>query len=131
MIKPILGICTVLYIISPSGWHIPTDAEWTILTTYLGGVNVAGGKLKETGNSHWNSQNTGATNETSFTGLPGGCRHFNGFFIESGKIGYWWSATEYSSDLAWGWFLYNVYNNVDRDYLNQKVFGYSVRCVMD
>jgi uncharacterized protein (TIGR02145 family) len=59
------GIC-------PDGWHIPTDAEWTTLTTFLGGESVAGGKMKEAGFAHWYSPNTGATNESGFTGLPGG-----------------------------------------------------------
>ena len=60
----------------PEGWHVPTDDEWTILTDYLGGKSVAGGKLKETGTSHWLSPNTGATNETGFTGLPTGYRNY-------------------------------------------------------
>lgn len=60
------GIC-------PAGWHLPSKAEWTELTDYLGGGSVAGGKLKEIGTTHWSSPNTGATNETGFTALPGGC----------------------------------------------------------
>ena len=57
-----------------SGWHVPSYTEWTTLITYLGGSSVAGGKLKETGTVHWASPNTGATNESGFTGLPGGYR---------------------------------------------------------
>ncbi|MBI5010148.1 MAG: fibrobacter succinogenes major paralogous domain-containing protein, partial [Bacteroidia bacterium] len=56
----------------PIGWHVPSDDEWTLLTTFRGGYSVAGGKLKETGTLHWTSPNTGATNETGFTALPGG-----------------------------------------------------------
>ena len=68
--------------IAPLGWHVATDAEWTTLTTYLGGESVAGGKLKEAGTSHWNTPNTEATNETGFTSLPGGYRYdYNGTFI--------------------------------------------------
>src|SRR5574344_54019 len=67
------GVC-------PTGWHVPSDAEWTELTDYLGGASVAGGKLTETGTTHWNSPNTGATNETGFTALPGGYRFSNGAF---------------------------------------------------
>jgi len=64
------GIC-------PTGWHIPKDAEWTVLTTYLGGVSVAGGAMKETGNAHWSSPNTGATNSSGFTALGSGLRWSN------------------------------------------------------
>jgi uncharacterized protein (TIGR02145 family) len=66
--------------IAPSGWHLPTDAEWTELTEYLGGESVAAGKIKETGITHWAPPNTGATNETGFTALPGGYRGSNGTF---------------------------------------------------
>ena len=81
----------------PWGWHLPSDAEWTHLTDYLGGQSVAGGKLKETGTSHWNSPNIGATNETGFTALPGGFRNYYGDFNYIGDYGYWWSATEYAT----------------------------------
>jgi uncharacterized protein (TIGR02145 family) len=77
----------------PSGWHIPTDGEWNTLTTYLGGYSVAGGILKETGTAHWSSPNTGATNESGFTALPGGYRYSNGTFYVIGSSGLWWSAT--------------------------------------
>ena len=66
--------------ICPTGWHVPTDNELTTLTTYLGGLSVAGGKLKEIGLTHWNSPNTGATNESGFTALPGGMRNMPGTF---------------------------------------------------
>ena len=62
------------------GWHVPTDAEWTQLTNYVGDDSVAGGKLKEIGTTHWTSPNTGATNENGFTALPGGDRLLNGVF---------------------------------------------------
>ena len=89
----IQGVCL-------TGWHLPSDAEWTELTDYLGGTSVAGGKLKETGTTHWASPNTGATNETGFTALPGGGRGYDGTFFNIGGYGTWWSATEYSSDIA-------------------------------
>ena len=80
------GVC-------PTGWHLPGDAEWTELTDYIGGTSVAGGKMKETGTTHWNSPNTGATNESGFTALPGGRRDSsNGAFSNVGYYGYWWSA---------------------------------------
>ncbi|NLP20778.1 MAG: hypothetical protein GX378_08455, partial [Bacteroidales bacterium] len=89
------GVC-------PAGWHLPSDAEWTELTDYLGGKSVAGGKLKETGTTHWASQNTGATNETGFTALPGGGRYGNDdYFYSIGSFGDWWSASESYPGNAW------------------------------
>ena len=79
----------------PAGWHVPTDAEWTTLTTYLGGEGVAGGKLKESGLAHWLSPNTGATNESGFTALPGGARaDADGIFNRIGQDCYWWSSSQ-------------------------------------
>ena len=69
----------------PTGWHVPTDAEWTTLTGYFGGESVAGGKLKEPGTTHWNSPNTGADNSSGFTALPGGYRNCNGTFTALGR----------------------------------------------
>ena len=82
--------------VCPTGWHVPTDAEWTTLTTFLGGENVAGGKLKETGTTHWTTPNTGATNETGFTALPSGYRYIDGTFLTIFSMGIWWSSTEAS-----------------------------------
>jgi uncharacterized protein (TIGR02145 family) len=114
----------------PTGWHVPTDAEWTTLTTYLNGESVAGGKLKETGTAHWASPNTGATNETGFTALPGGYRNYNGTFNNIGYYGYWWSSTETSTTNAWNRLLNYNFSNVFRDF-NNKEFGFSVRCLRD
>ncbi len=115
----------------PSGWHVPTDAEWTTLTDYLGGESVAGGKLKETGTTHWNSPNTGATNETGFTALPGGFRNGNGgAYYYVGGDGYWWSATEIDASNAWYRILYYNSSSVVRDYASKEV-GFSVRCLRD
>lgn len=116
--------------LAPTGWHVPTDAEWTTLTTYLGGESVAGGKLKETGTTHWDSPNTGATNETGFTALPGGGRHTNGSFYDIGYYGYWLSTTEYDTYNAWYRFMSYYYSYVYRNSFN-KEFGISVRCVRD
>src|SRR5574344_993327 len=82
----------------PTGWHVPSDAEWTKLTDYL--TSDAGGKLKETGTTHWNSPNTSATNETGFTALPGGSRGYSGAFLNVCGYGYWWSATEGGTNSA-------------------------------
>ena len=69
------GYCVITGKLCPTGWHVPTDSEWTELSDYLGGDDVAGGKMKETGTTHWLSPNTDANNESGFTGLPGGYRH--------------------------------------------------------
>ena len=114
----------------PTGWHVPSDAEWTELTDYLGGTSVAGGKLKETGTTHWASPNTGATNETGFTALPGGLRYSGGNFLTFGNAGYWWSATESNAARAWYRDMTYDSSNVDR-YSSLKWVGYCVRCVRD
>jgi uncharacterized protein (TIGR02145 family) len=80
--------------LAPTGWHVPTSADWDTLSAYLGGDDTAGGKLKETGTAHWLSPNAGATNETGFSALPGGCRDLNGSFGDIGSFCYLWSATE-------------------------------------
>ena len=117
--------------LSPTGWHVPTDAEWTTLKTYLGGENVAGGKMKEAGTGHWLSPNTGADNSSGFTTLPGGSRFYDGSFLGMGYFGYWWSSTENSSSCAWQRSLsYNV-AGVGHSSLHSKLNGYSVRCVRD
>jgi uncharacterized protein (TIGR02145 family) len=113
----------------PTGWHVPTDAEWTILNTYLGGESVAGGKLKETGTTHWNSPNTGATNETGFTALPGGYRNQDGSFYNIELGCYMWSSTEYTADMAWE--QNPNYNGSNlRKSMDFKKDGFSVRCLM-
>lgn len=117
----------------PVGWHVPTDAEWATLSSYLGGESVAGGKLKETGTKHWTSPNTGATNSIGFTALPGGERNQRGTFVIIGNYGFWWSSTEYGThleDYAWarpmGYYLSDAY----RDH-SHKTYGFSVRCLRD
>jgi uncharacterized protein (TIGR02145 family) len=114
----------------PAGWHLPSDAEWTELTDYLGGRSVAGGKLKETGTTHWLSPNTGATNETGFTALSGGYRNYVGTFNDIGSYGYWWSATESGDLIAWSSSVDYLHSSVYR-YVNFEELGYSVRCVRD
>jgi len=116
--------------IAPEGWHVPTDAEWTTLTTYLGGESVAGGKMKEAGTTYWSSPNTGADNESGFSALPGGYRSANGTYSSIGSNGFWWSATESSRYLAWYRSLGYYDSGVDR-YGSSKRYGFSVRCVGD
>lgn len=119
--------------VCPDGWHLPTDAEWTELTDYL--RENAGGKLKATGTIEagtglWYDPNTGATNETGFTALPGGYRYLSGTFYFIGGLGNWWSATEYNTDLAWN---RNVYCDTSYVFRNDsyKEYGLSVRCLRD
>ncbi len=117
--------------IAPIGWHVPTDAEWTILTSYLGGASVAGGKLKETGTTHWASPNTGATNESGFTALPGGYRFSNGTFYHIGDFGNWWSSTE-ANIANDAWIRAMRYDNSAVSKTGSyEENGYSVRCVRD
>lgn len=114
--------------ICPAGWHVPTDAEWTILSNYLGGSSVAGGKLKESGTTHWVTPNTGATNETGFTALPAGFRSNVGEFSKITNYGYWWSSSEFSTTDAYRQDTDNTSSNLNR--LNDlKKNGYSVRCI--
>ena len=114
----------------PAGWHAPTDAEWTTLETYLGGVIVAGDKLKETGTAHWSGHNTRVTNESGFTALPGGYRNHSGAFYGIGNTGNWWSATEGGTTNAWIWSI-NYFNSDLNRYNFFKKCGYSVRCIKD
>ncbi len=114
--------------IAPPGWHVPSDEEWTKLENYLG--SDAGGKLKEPGTSHWNDPNTGATNSSGFTALPGGYRYHNGSFYRIVYRGYWWSSTSDASHLAWTRRLSSDDTDLDRHSENKQE-GFSVRLVSD
>ena len=117
--------------ICPSGWHVPTDADWTTLTTELGGESVAGGKMKSVGTSFWNSPNTEATNSSGFSVLPGGYRNSVGSFYYIRGYALFWSASEYRFNYAWFRSLYNDFGNVLRYYYLNKSVGASVRCLRD
>jgi uncharacterized protein (TIGR02145 family) len=117
-------------ILAPEGWHIPTDAEWTTLTTFLGGLTLAGGKMKGTGTSLWQSPNTGATNSSGFTGLPGGYRYYDGTFNLIGLFGIWWSSSEDGPSNAWNRTLNYNDGNAARVRGNKKSCV-SVRCLRD
>jgi len=116
--------------LAPEGWYIPTDFEWTTLANCLGGDDVAGGPLKEIGTTHWITPNTGATNLSGFSGLPGGVRASYGPFASIGNNGIFWSSTEFNTGNAW-------YHNLN--YLNDDLFGavdsknngFSIRCLRD
>jgi uncharacterized protein (TIGR02145 family) len=115
-------------ILCPAGWHVPTDAEWNTLLTYLGDTTLAGGKLKEAGTTHWVSPNTGADNGTGFTALPGGSHYTNGLFYLQGKYGWYWSSTESSSSDAWHEYLQYNSSHLYRT-AGSKIIGFSVRCL--
>jgi uncharacterized protein (TIGR02145 family) len=114
----------------PTGWHVPTDAEWTVLQEYLGGNSVAGGKMKEVGITNWISPNTDATNKSLFTGLPGGYRANDGYYYYVGNSGYWWSSAEFNTSNAWFRYLYSNSGNAYRVSFSKKN-GLSVRCLRD
>ncbi len=117
----------------PTGWGVPTDAEWTTLTTYLGGESVAGGKMKSIGTAYWASPNTGATNESGFSVLPGGYRGSDGSFNFIRNYAFFWSATEFDNfNSIYAWFRNLNYSNgnVRRDII-YKSEGASVRCLRD
>jgi uncharacterized protein (TIGR02145 family) len=121
-VADIKGLC-------PNGWHVPNDSEWTSLTTYLGGEAVAGGKMKTTGTTYWFA-NTGATNESGFSALPGGVR--TGNFNSIRSYAFFWSATEYLNINSW--FRNILY--ADNGYVNRynyynKSIGASIRCLKD
>lgn len=111
--------------LAPSGYHIPSDAEWTLLTDNLG--DEAGTKMKST--RGWLKNGNGA-NTSGFEELPGGCRNFNGNFFDIGAIGNWWGPLESNIYSAWYHSLYSDNDNVIRN-LSQKQTGLSVRCIKD
>ncbi|MBK8883053.1 MAG: fibrobacter succinogenes major paralogous domain-containing protein [Bacteroidales bacterium] len=116
--------------VCPAGWHVPSDEEWTVLINFLGGVSIAGGKLKESGFAHWTDPNTGATNETGFTALPGGGRFDGGNFYDFGGAGIYWTSTENNAATALlQLLLYDSSAITWHD--DPKSHGYSVRCVKD
>ena len=113
--------------LAPKGYHIPTDAEWTILSDNLGGEYEAGDKMKST--SVWRNNGNGS-NTSGFAGLPGGFRFFNGNFGYIGAYGFWWSLSEDNTNYAWCRYLLAINGNVGRDN-DYKQNGFSVRCLRD
>ncbi|MCX6238272.1 MAG: fibrobacter succinogenes major paralogous domain-containing protein [Bacteroidia bacterium] len=112
----------------PSGWHIPGNDDWMILIDFLGGIEVAGDKLKEKGTTHWMNRpaTTKATNSSGFTALPGGSR--SQAFGDIGFSGYWWSSTLYSTNSSWFYLLDFSLSKIQKD-VESKADGLSVRCV--
>ena len=115
--------------IAPDGWHVPSDDEWHTLIDYLGGEDIAGAKLKESGTFYWNSPNSGATNGSGFSALPGGYRYHDGFYYK-GYTAFFFSSTEHSTLTAWTRLL-NYDNTKVYRYFGNKWDGYSVRLIKD
>jgi uncharacterized protein (TIGR02145 family) len=116
--------------VCPTGWHVPTDMEWTALVIYLGGDNVVGSKIKETGTTHWYATDSLTTNETGFTAFPAGYRNNYGVYNSYRRYSYWWSSTDASSVDAYCRDLNYSYINMDR-IKSLKISGFSVRCIKD
>jgi len=118
----------------PSGWHVPSADEWNLLIDFLGENDAPGGKLKEAGTTHWESPNTGATNSTGFTGLPGGVRdpiNNDGEFLSLGETGWYYSSSQGESAAdGRNWALFHNNDNYGSGQ-NVKGNGYSVRCIKD
>jgi len=125
--------------LAPQGWHVPNESEWNKLVKYLDAgadttcsgcpqSTTAGGAMKST--TGWTAPNTGATNSSGFSGLPGGCRGTQGSFYSVGTNSYCWSSTEKTTTIVWTRDLFYVNSNVGRGF-DSKSFGYSVRCVRD
>jgi uncharacterized protein (TIGR02145 family) len=118
----------------PTGWHVPSDAEWTSLENHLGGSNVAGGALKSTLTQPtlrgWASPNTGATNSSRFDAFPGGRAHNDGNTYAITAQGYWWSSTMPSANTAWYRGLHHSSNLISKFDILQT-YGFSVRCIKD
>ena len=129
--------------LAPQGWHVPSDAEWNVLTTFLGGENVAGGALKMTTSTSlqwgkWIDPNTGATNTSGFSALAGGNRADDGDCGDVGISGEWWSSTEedahsfFAGTYACLWARRIMCNNT-AVFREKRTFqyGFSVRCIKD
>lgn len=117
----------------PEGWKLPSNDDWTELTDYLGGEDIAGGKLKATGTIEaetglWRDPNQGATNETGFTALPGSHRDYNGDFHEFGVHAFWWSSTEHLQHTAWYRRVNHIYENINAISYH-KDWAFHVRCL--
>lgn len=119
----------------PTGWHVPSDADFNTLTAFLGGNTNAGGKLKEESTIHWKTPNEGATNETGFTALPAGTRDgAGGGYGQLGNVGMWWYINNSDTDPAYYfniWYDYSKMNSYNAYSDGHKRTGCSVRCLKD
>ncbi|MBN2481134.1 MAG: fibrobacter succinogenes major paralogous domain-containing protein [Bacteroidales bacterium] len=115
----------------PCDWHVPTDAEWTILVNYISGLSGDEDKLKEIGTLHWNAAGSEVTNQIGFTALPAGYRNWeNGHFMGEGGLGFWWTSSQHSESVSWAREIENRYSGVFKGIMNNNN-GLSVRCIKD
>jgi uncharacterized protein (TIGR02145 family) len=114
----------------PTGWHVPTKEEWSVLIDYLGGKDIAGGKLKEPGKAHWIKFSTNTKKGSNFSALPGGLRDISGEFAFMGSAVFFWSSTENGSSKAWGYLLQYPPESI-YGFSFDKAYGYYVRCIKD
>ena len=119
------GICP-----PTGGWHLPSDSEWVTLSNFLGGKNIAGGKMKETGTTHWLSPNVDATNSSGFTALSGGSRNTFGDLLFQFHYGFWWTSSELDASNALSQSLYMSLSNMATTGFD-RAYGFSVRCIRD
>lgn len=114
----------------PTGWHLPSNNEFAALVSYLGGPDVAGGKLKESGTTNWKLPNSNATNKSNYTALPGGMRYTDESYFNKGENAYFWTSTPDGTSDAY-------YRKLDYDRksisygINSREIGFSVRCIKD
>lgn len=116
--------------LAPKGWRVATDNDWTILANYLGGIDVAGEKIKESGNTHWFSPKLVASNSSGFTAIPAGMRYFDGFYTGMYDGAIWWTSTAKDENSAWFRSVGPEITSIRRD-LYPFNNGFSVRCVKD
>ena len=117
--------------VCPTGWHVPTNNEWNLLAIYLGGVDIAGKKMKEADTSHWKSPNAFSDNSSQFSGLPGGFRNYDGDYDSLGRAGYFWTATEFDTQFARYRILQSDNSILNESHELDKESGFSLRCVKD
>lgn len=118
--------------ICPEGWHIPSTDEYNVLRIFLGGGNVAGGKMKETGTDHWTSESAGTSNSSGFTARGSGLKQYNGPYGQKERIFYAWTVTPTSSSSNTAYFSYNIFSaNTFTTSQASKKYGFSVRCLED
>ena len=115
--------------LAPTGYHVPSDAEWTLLENCLGGDTIAGGKMKEMGVIHWINPNIEATNSSGFTGLPGGGRSYDGPFYDIGGSASWWNTNGDVTMNPWGRLLVYYDGFIGSLIDANKNFGFYVRCL--